>query len=402
MSWLSDYLEYTSRQESPERFHLWAGITTCAAILGRRVWLDRRAGGVTRYRIYPGQLMVVLVGDSGRVRKTTALYPAKHFLKLAKVHTIGGKTSPEAFLDQLDPKKTGKGTSALLLESELSVTLSKQTYAESLIDVLTKLADAEDEFVFNTRGGGMIVIPKPCLTMLACTTPVSLGESLPPKAHGTGFLSRVIFVYERTTNRIEDLLDVEDDDIDPIHLKHIQEIENRLTDSIKTYTQLAGPCTFTTQGKAWMRDWYLKWVNSTEGQGEGWPSRRPDHMLRLAIILAITERHTLTLDEGQLIAADRLLRQIEVDLPSVFSYVGTTAARDRERIIEAIRRAGGVITSTALHKQIYHYFPDLLSIQRTMHLLQEAGLVQQHMKTTAQGQTIELWSTSPMLAPRAS
>ena len=57
--WLERYIHFTRHQASPILFHRWAGIAVLGAALERRVWLTR---GYERLRLYPGQLMVVLVG----------------------------------------------------------------------------------------------------------------------------------------------------------------------------------------------------------------------------------------------------------------------------------------------------------------------------------------------------
>src|SRR5262245_47344511 len=64
VGWLDLYLKFTERQESPAEFHLWAGIAALGHVLGRRVWLDRFEGG----KIYPAQIMVVIVSESAVAR----------------------------------------------------------------------------------------------------------------------------------------------------------------------------------------------------------------------------------------------------------------------------------------------------------------------------------------------
>jgi hypothetical protein len=374
MNWLKSYLEYNAKQESPEKFQLWAGIAFLAACLGRNVWLDRRAGGVTRYQVFPGQLMIVLVGGSGVVRKTTTLGPVKSFSKYLGIKIVQGKTSAEAFLDELDPHKAGS-PHALILEGELSVLLSRATYAEPLIDVLTKLADAEEDFLFNTRGGGKIVIPKPCITMLACTTPTSLGSSMPEKSHGSGFMSRILFVYEKDPNCIEPLTDVEDADINPAEVQRMTLLEQELKEEAKRIKQTVGPFTFTKAGREWFDQFYRGWANSPEGQGEGWPTRRPDHMLRVAMVLTISKQKNLEIDERSLMAADVALKQVESDFHKAFAYIGTTGTRDRERILDALARSGGSASSDKLYPLIYPFFQDIESIKRTLYLLREAGVI---------------------------
>lgn len=409
MSWVTDYIFYTNQQESPEAYHIWTAIATLAAAMGRKTYLNRRSGGVTRYQIFPGQLMVVFVGGSGRVRKTTAVNPAKKFLRHINKPIISGKSSPEAFLDQLDPKQ--KGTpQAVLIESEITVFLSKSTYADPLIDVLLKLADAEDKFEFNTRGGGKIEILEPCLTVLGATTPESLGDRLPSGAHGSGFMSRVIFVYAKSTDRLDALTDVEDTDTCKCgkqscpkcmghknQIEAIKETEKKLYDGIKQVNNLAGPFTFTRRAKEWFEDFYKKWVDSPMGQGEGWPTRRPDHTLRVAMVIAAsklihTSQTDLIIDDKSLASAHHLISATEKDHDKAFAYVGTAFAKDRQRIIEFVSSKKTGVTTQELYSQMFPYFESIEVMERTLRLLVAGGVLKKTFTTTHP--PVELWSVA--------
>jgi len=389
VSWLLDYIEYTKRQESPEIFHRWVGITTIAAALGRNVYLNRRSGGVTRYTIYPGQLMTILVAASGQVKKTTAMNQARMFINNINKPIIHGKSSPEAFLMQLDPLTQGT-PQAILFEGELSVFLSKATYAEPLIDILIKLADAEKELVYNTVGHGKIVIPEPSLTVISATTPETLGERLPAGAIGSGFMSRVIFVYAKTTDRFDPLTDVEDTDLTADEFKEAKAVEKRLMDNILRISRLRGPFTFTLGGRTWFDKWYRKWSESPAGQGEGYPSRRPDHMLRVGMCIVTSKGDKLEIDEKDLRIADTLLTSIEGNFNKAFAYVGTSYAKDRQRIVDFISLKAGKATTTDIVAALYPYFETVDILKRTLQMLSEAGVLKHEM--LGQHPPKEYWS----------
>jgi hypothetical protein len=396
-SWVHDYLIYTQRQESPDIFHTWTAITTVAATLGRKVWLERRSGGITRYRIYPGQLVVLFVAGSGEVRKTTAINPSKKFLRHINRRIISGKNSPEAFLDQLDPKKNGT-PQAILIESEITVFLSKQTYTEPLIDIILDLADAGDEFVFNTRKGGFIVIPEPCLTILAATTPESLGERMPSSASGAGFTARMIVVYAKETNREESLTDVEDTDVCVCGRKDCnycrgdirgelainREAQQRLLSGIEDLDKTVGPFTYSTDGKIWMDNFYHHWRAQHRTKGEGYLQRRPDHMLRVAMVIVASRygNPKLEIDEAALRAADNLLTLTEKSFDKAFAFVGTQYAKDRQRIIEFITSRAGKCSTAEITAAMYAYYPNNEVLLRTLRLLAAAGVLKHSFSST--------------------
>lgn len=378
-SWLSDYIHYTRHQSSPEIYHRWVGITTIAAALGRNVYLNRRSGGVTRYVVYPGQMMTILVAASGKVKKTTAMNQATKFIKAIGKPIIKGKSSPEAFLLQLDPAQQGT-PNCILFEGELSVFLSAQSYAEPLIDILIGLADAPDTFPYTTIGHGKIIIPEPSLTLISATTPETLGERLPKGAIGSGFMSRVLFIYAKTTTRYNALTDVEDTDISPDELKEMYEIERRLLSEIQRISKLRGPFTYSKGGKEWFEEWGRKWDESPAGQGEGYPQRRPDHLLRVAMCVVASRSDHLELDTNDLRVADALLTGIEQNFDKAFAYVGTSYAKDRQRVLDFIALKAGKATTTEIVAALYPYFESTDILKRTLFMLAEAGILKHEMQ----------------------
>lgn len=393
-SWLGDYVEYTKRQESPEEFHIWTGLCVIAATLGRKTWMSRRSGGVTYYTVYPGQLAVVLTAGSGLVRKSVAALQGKKMLKFIDKPVVHGKSSVEAFLRQFDPAQGGVAQ-VMLLESELTSFVSKASYLDPLIEVLIKLLDAEDEFIYDTIGHGKITIKEPCLTLLSCTTPESLGQRMPASAHGAGFMSRVIFVYAKQTDRMEDLSDVEDDDLSPDQAAEARERIQRLNDGIKRINQMAGPFTFTPGGRRWFRDFYKAWYGSPAGSGEGYPARKPDHLLRIAMCFAASRDNSLTLDESVLNSAKKILYLAEKDFDKAFAFVGTSYAKDRQRIVDFIAAKAGKVTTSELYAAMYVYFKDSDTLKRTLSLLKEAGVLKHEIVTSTNPAT-EMWSLAGM------
>lgn len=389
MSWIVDYVRHAEQQEAPEIFSIWTAVTTIAAALGRNVYINRRAGGVTRYVNYPGHLMTVLVAESG-VKKSTALNPMSHYMRLLNRDIIADKSSVESFLDQMDPAKGGN-PNAIIVEGELTSFISKASYLDPLVEVIIKLHDAQDDFKFKTRGGGQIVIPKPSLTMLAATTPESLGDRLPASAHGAGFMARIIFAYSKASDKVEDLSDVEDDDITPEQCQAAFDREQQLEKDLQRIATLAGPFTFEKDARKWFREFYSDWKNSPAGKGSGYASRKDDHLLRIAMCWAAAEMK-MTLELGHLLAAHKLLARAEKDFDKAFAYIGTADyVRDRQRILDFIAAKGGQVSTTELMGAMYNFFKDSETLRRTLRLLTEAGILSNGM-ITVKGRAVETWS----------
>ena len=107
MSYIKDFLHYTSGNECPEPYRLWSGLSLLASVLGRKVWTFHG-----RFQIFPS-LYVVLVGDAGSGKSTAKNYAKKlftsnfteylasasfHFLRMCSVET--SRLYTQASVDQ--------------------------------------------------------------------------------------------------------------------------------------------------------------------------------------------------------------------------------------------------------------------------------------------------------------
>lgn len=408
MSWLANLLEYTHPQESPELFHLWGGITTIAAILGRRVWTPRRSLGTTWYNIYPGQMMVVLVAPSGRGHKSVPIRMARRMMEKHGVHTIKGKGSAEKILKELS-MLNGTAISggvisqkppdaiATIIAPELSVLLSKQTYAEALVDFLTDIFDAEDKFEYLTHTHGKLVLNNPCVTFLGGTNPVSLGESIPEKAQQSGYQARVIHVYHSGIEKEENaLIDLNDQEVDPAIIARQTQLLSDLDTGLATIRGLSGPFTYTAECARLIKAWNRDWNSNPRWQGEGYPTRRLDHTLRVSMILRISESLSLSHDTASWEAADLLMQKVENDFPLAFSHIGrSTLGRKQDRILSLIAASGGKISAGKIHHGLYRYFNDIDELRIAMRTLQEAGMII-HLGAT---NNVEFWGLGPNYQP---
>ena len=393
MSWLRDYLEYTNEQESPEEFHFWTGLTLLSAALGRKVWLDRRSGGVTYYKIYPGGLAVVLVAGSGWARKSTVSKTGTRLLRRVK-HDLGldiipGSISPEKLMrrlagNNLDPlviegssRVTPKDATAFVDADELAIFLSRNTYNESMSTLLLKLLDAPDFHEHDTISGQRVELHNVCIVLHGTTTPIGLGESVHSHVQGTGFTRRVIFVYSANRRKANALVDIDDEDVDPARLARVRDLEESLCARLVDYNKLAGRVTYTADGREWFRDWYVEYSNNPMNQTEGWPTSRPDHMLKIATLIRLSEHGDLVLDSGSLAAADLALQKVELDFDRVFQLVGQhQTAKLIEKIEVLLRKKGGRAETKFIYNQMYRYFNDIEELKRALLLMREAGRIE--------------------------
>ena len=335
MSWIDDYVAYTSDQESPPIFHKWCGVSIIASVLNRRVWLDRRSPtGVVYFTNYPGQMSICLVAGAGRCKKSTAVSIAKGFMKEAGVALFDGKITPERLLTKLGNMPGGKPI-LTLVASELSSFMGKQSYNDGLVDNLNKLLDCESN-PYETQKL-RIILTDPCFTMLTATTPVNLSTAIPPQAQGHGYLSRHIHVYSERPGASQSLT-ANESDIDHNVLRRAKSRYTELVYYLRKLQQFNGPIKWSRPAQLWYNDYYDNYKNSPASDYEGYPQRRPDHLARLAIILQLASRPDLVLGEPALIEADQWLTEAEADLGKALAYIGQHANSEQtERIIKVFR-----------------------------------------------------------------
>src|SRR5215831_12020017 len=102
MSFISDYLEFTSNTESPTDYHKWACMSALSVLAGRRFWF--RLGPITYYP----NLYVVLVGHPG-VKKSSALDRAKDIVRAVDCCPIAATQATKEFLAKAMSAEKFKG-----------------------------------------------------------------------------------------------------------------------------------------------------------------------------------------------------------------------------------------------------------------------------------------------------
>jgi hypothetical protein len=374
MDWLEDYLDYTEAQESPTVFHYWCGVATIASVLNRRVWMPRIAPtGVQYYVNYPGQLSPMLIAGAGKAKKSTAINIAKSFMKEAGVRIFDGKITPERLLAKLASLPGGQAIMTVVA-SELSAFLGKQSYNDGLIDALIKLADCESHPYETQKKTFDLSDTNICLTLLSGSTPVGLSKAIPPQAQEHGFLSRYIWVYSEKSGKAEALAN-DEIDIDTTLLRLSTSKRRSLAVRLRAFTQLSGRYRWG-KSREWFIDYYKKFQASPASEGEGWPTRRTDHLVRLAVVLNVSRGcDTLELSENDLVLAEKAIIAVEREMPKCFAYIGQHINAEKQEKIIKLFREKKVLLGSEIHYRLVKTFGNLGEIAAQMSLMQQAGIL---------------------------
>jgi len=106
---------------------------------------------------------------------------------------------------------------------------------------------------------------------------------------------------------------------------------------------------------------------------------------------AASRDSNLSLDESVLNSAKKILYLAEKDFDKAFAFVGTSYAKDRQRIVDFIAAKAGKVTTSELYAAMYVYFKDSDTLKRTLNLLKEAGVLKHELVTSTNPAT-EMWS----------
>ena len=357
-SFLDRYLQYTSKQESPDLFHFWVGMTVTAAALGRKCYLDKGY-----YRLFPN-LFTILVAGSARCRKSTAINIGVSLLeKVTGARVVSGKITPERFIDEIAPDPGSVAPSILVHSSELSVFLTKQQYGEPLISILTDMYDCPDSWSYKTKNRGETNLKDLFLCIIAASTPDSIASSIPQTALTEGFASRVLFVFQEDTEKRNAL---------PELTLEERMLKVELIGELAEIHKMEG--LFHLDAEA--REWYIAWYGQARPPEDKWLegmfARRHDHLLRLGMILAASF-HRQTIEINDLQAADMALNDIEKLTPYALREIGGDAKTSFLSRAETMIRRRERITHSELLRNLYPLTAE--DLRKIMETLISADLV---------------------------
>lgn len=307
MTWLDDYVAYTQKQESPVMFHMWVAMTVLASALGRKCYVNKGY-----YRLYPN-LFTILVAGSARCRKSTAINLGVALLDgIETTRVVSGKITPERFIDEIAPSKDTNPPNILVHSGELSVFLTKQNYGEPLIHILTDLYDCPAKWTYKTKNSGETTLHDVFLCILAATTPEGVAKGIPPSALEEGFASRVLFVFQKDTERRNALPELSAEEL---------ALRVQLQAGLAERSKISGEFKLSEEAKVWYRAWYDNMQPPIDKRLEGMFGRKHDHLLRLAMVFAASEGVS-QIDPGHLDGADKALQFLEGCAPNAFSELG--------------------------------------------------------------------------------
>ena len=339
--WLSSYLIYTQKQESPEKLHFWVGLSVLSAALKRQVWIDKGY-----YKLY-SNIYVLLVAESAMLRKSTAMDIGVKLVRDAvpDLYYISGSMTPEGLLKHMNRVKVisneaGKphiqyDSHVLIHADELAELFGFDRQRASRFTILlTKIYGAQTEHTHTLATEGQLLLRNLYPTLLAGTDPRNL-KVLPEEAVA-GLIGRLVFVTASEKRK-------------PIAWPHPSDDDDALYELLKydlhTISQLRGEVSITSDAHARFEDWYVHLAETREEDArlDAFRERCHDTALKISILLSISAGDCLFVTDRHM---EKGIEYIERQIPEfgrVANWaVSSTYAQGRARFIDILRRQGGV------------------------------------------------------------
>ena len=336
-SWLTEFRNWIApRSEAPDNYIMWGGLFALSSSLRRNVFIGQKTlGGWT---CYP-HTYTMFVGPAG-MRKTTSMLFAVELLqsipKLSKPPTL---VTREALVDQI----IASPDSAIYLPIEEFSDLI-QKGGKEMYELLTSLYDAKKELSVGTMMRGREGTERPCVNMLACTTPEWISANMPISMIGGGFASRVMFIYEDSVRQKGMYWD-------KIMAETNFELKKAALVSDLDYiaNNISGEFTLTDEAKKFGENWYQTFNPSKENKKlQGYYARKPTHVHKIAQLVRISYSDELIIEKHDLEAAISILELTERRLTHVFAGVGKNAYSLESRDIETFCKANPSIPLSSL------------------------------------------------------
>lgn len=351
--WIESYLKYTDHSEPPFLYKQWTAISTIASVLERKCYLEW--GELT---FYPN-LYVVLVGPSGKCRKGTAMGVGSRMLReLGKTNMAAEAVTRESLIRALaeaeeqeveaESGDVSYHASLTIFSPELTVFLGYNNL--QLISDLTDWYDCRDHWTYRTKNMGTDDITGVWVNLFGATTPDLIRSAIPQDAIGGGLSSRIVFVYEEEKSKTV---------ADPFLSSEDLELRERLVNDLDRIHSMRGKFHIT-------EEMLEKWISWYEYQDEnppfvhnnfmGYVYRRPNHILKLCMVLSASKRDDMIIDADTFDRALEILKHTERKMLRTFSGLGRSSRAEITNSMMETIAFKGTITRGELMKM---YISDL-------------------------------------------
>ena len=371
MDFFAEYFKYVGQSEAPAIYHRWCALSTLSSTIGREVSLP-----FGHKPMYPNQY-ILLMGAPG-ARKSSAIGIARELLSKSGYKTFAkDRSSKERFFSdmvkKLDIDGEDSDLEALVLDAPSEMTISNGEFLDfigqgdmAFLTALTNLWDNLPVYEHPKMHGKDVVIYKPTLNILGGATVKGLGIAIPCEALGTGILSRLIMIHsEPTGKKIAFPASIAEGASDQI-------VETLM----RIRTDIRGELDRTKEASTLLEKMYVNSPGIEDARFADYMGRRFTHLLKLAMLITISEcRTTITTEDA--LKANTILHSAEIRMPKALGEFGKSKFSDvTNAIMDALHQTHKPYTHAELWKLISKDISDIRDLGIIMKNLLSSEKVQ--------------------------
>jgi hypothetical protein len=380
MSFLKDYEIYTSGNEAPSIFHTWSGFSVLSTCASRKVWLDQ-GPFIVRPNMY-----IILVGAPAS-KKSTAMSLARGLVQEVNYFPIAPASITKEALTKLmaedgSPCKKVADlpdgspmtyTHLSIFANELVVLINSGGNALGMIDFLTEIWD-QDMLEIKTKNKGSDIAKNPFVTVLGCMTPDRMANLLYEKIISGGFNRRAIFVKAVRAPKAIPFPEITPEQ---------REAQARCLQRCKEILKLCGPFAWTDSGKKAYQEFYDANFarideSSSDAAFQGYLNSKGEYVIKLSMLIGLSERNDLVVEDWQVKAACMFLAQIEDGYREIFSSSGRNEFAPLLSSIEQLLKSipDGAVPTSALYRKYRNEANENELNQILAQLVKEGSIIQ--------------------------
>lgn len=331
-NWLSSFSDWTlDRCESAESFVFWTGLFCLATVARRKIFIGKKYLGA--WSCYP-HCYIIFVAPPG-LRKTTTMGFAIELLD--QVVSI---TKTSTFITQVAM------VDSIMKSPDASIYMTVEEFGDIILkggmemfEFLTSMFDGKKNIEQKTMSRGIEFATRPCINMLAATTPEWIAANMPESVIGGGFASRCLFQFENKTRKKQLFFTKNTNQRDYKQLE-----QDLISDLNHIAMNVEGEFSLDQETQDWMEDWNSKFdSHSGNKKIQGFLNRKVTHILKIAQLVHISYSDELILTIDDFKSAIAIVESIETNLPKVFAGVGKNEySVDMRDIITHVAKNPGI------------------------------------------------------------
>lgn len=299
-SWIKDLIQEHQAVETPESWIYWSLMCCISAVAANAYTLRTLKGNL----LYYPNIYVILMGESGLGKGFPVNLSKRLVIAADNTRVIAGRSSIQAIIKELATTRSVQGKAVItdsrgfIVNGELSTAIIQDPDS---LTILTDLYDRNYNSVWTNllKGDGAEKLKNPYITCLFGSSPAHFYDSIPQPNIEGGYIGRNLVIYEERRSKDVDLLDAEGESIDedrftnyivPKYVPHLQAIAKN---TARIVPDEAARHAFNT----WRKEWRAS--QSQYNDKTGFVNRAPDHVLKVAMCLALAryDNNTTIIEE---------------------------------------------------------------------------------------------------------